>query len=1091
MRKRLFFLLLLMACFAGTWADELSEKQAQELAKSFVNSHFGRKGGSDLKSQGQVKGLGFYVFNMTEKGGFVIVSNESRSRPIIGFSETGKFDAGNMPDNMRAWLQGYADEIAWLKKQLVDETATIANKSKTRAGSHATDPIAPLVKTQWNQDKPYNNLCPEYTSGQRSVTGCVATAMAQVMKKHNWPSASTKDIPGYKPAGFNYQLSDLPVTTFDWDNMKNTYTGSETDATASAVATLMQYCGYSVNMNYGPSSGANSANIATALKEYFDYNTTTTTFVTRSFYSYDKWVDLIYYELASGRPVLYGGQSSGGGHEFVCDGYKNEKGTDYFHINWGWGGSNDEYYLLSVLNPYGQQGAGGSSSNDGFQYGQDAVIGIQPSTGTGTMSGITPNVIDLKINSITLSKSQITLGESVTVTINVTNNSSDEYDGELVLLVNSTLDETKNFVIPSNTTQNCTFDYTPTNGGSYNFKCALPNNSGGYSWSNKPNATLTVLDEHPKNLTASDITSSSAVLSWTQDVMVTTWVVDYKASSDAEFTRLNNIGTNPYTLTGLSPETQYTVKVGSIVGNVIKWSPTIVFTTDATNAVPKDITVSDITPTSARISWTGNANSYNVQYAVAPEGSSSSSRWLQYDNNSASTRYSFGLSEYTWAVRYTSDMVTGNTLTKVAFYQTDANVNDITIDIYSGGDNAPTTLLYTEVITPLSITGSYAKLNEVTLAHPVRITPGKSLWISLTEAGQSVIMCCSVSPEIPDNQWVYYNGNWKNINEILTNHCPYGWMIRGYIETVNYDEIQWTSTSCNSNSYELNGLSPETDYMVKLQAVYDGGMSKWSESTSFTTTSGIVLGDTENNTSVVSEASTTTETNVILTNRTLYKDGKWNTICLPFDVSDGNANDNITFSGTPLAGATVMELDVNGNYTNPTGLASDGTLYLNFKDVTKIVAGTPYIIKWANDTQQPTIDSPYFEGVNIVKTMNDVEFTGGKFVGTYKCLTFQEDDTTILFIGLNSKGESTLYYPKSGATIGAQRAYFDLSVNPSGVRGFSLNFGNDDTKTGIISLTNDSGNQGEVWYDLSGRKFSGKPVRKGVYVQNGKKVVIK
>ena len=1075
-----------MACFASTWANELSEKQAQELAKSFVNSHFNRKGGgSDLKSQGQVKGLGFYVFNMTEKGGFVIVSNESRSRPIIGFSETGKFDANNMPDNMRAWLQGYADEIAWLKKQPTVEIGTIAKKSKTRSGSHATDPIEPLVKTQWNQRAPYNNLCPEYTSGKRAVTGCVATAMAQVMKFHNYPSASKK-IPGYKTDSYNIELSELPVITFDWENMNDTYTGTETDATATAVATLMQYCGYSVEMDYGPSSGASSAKIATALKDYFDYNSTTQ-FVSRSSYSYDKWVDLIYYELASRRPVLYGGQSSGGGHEFVCDGYKYEDGTDYFHINWGWGGQSDQYYVLSVLNPNEGQGAGGSSSNDGFQFGQDAIIGIQPSTSTGTMSGITPNVVNLKINSITLNKSQIILGESVTVTINVTNNSSDVYDGELTLMVNSALDDGKMFVIPANYTQDCTLDYKPTAVGNYTFKCALPNASGGYTWSNNPKATLTVLDESPRNLIASDITSSSVTLSWTQDVEVNTWVVDYKTANDTEFTRLSNIGTNPYTLTNLLPETQYNVKVGSVVGNLIKWSSTISFTTDAIYAMPKDVIISNITPASAKISWTGNANSYNVQYAVAPAVSNSNPKWLKYDNDTYSTNYAFNsLPEYTWGVMYPGDMVDGNVLTKVEFYETSMNSQDITVNIYSGGDTAPGTLLKTMVVKPVK----NHEFHTITLSSPLEITSGANLWITLTEAGDYPLICCETSPKVPNNQWILFNDKWYIADNLLVGGFEYGWMIRGYIESQNNDEIQWISTSCNSNSYELNGLSPETDYIVKLQAVYNEGISKWSESISFTTTSGIVLGDTENNTGVITDA-ISTETNVTLINRTLYKDDKWNTICLPFSVSDGNANDNITFSGTPLAGATVMELDVNGSYTNPTGLTSDGTLNLNFKNATEIEAGKPYLIKWANDTEQPTIDSPYFESVIINNTMKDVEFPGGKFVGTYKCMTFQEDNTNILFIGLNSKGESTLYYPTSGAIIGAQRAYFDLNVNPSGVRGFSLNFGNDDNKTGIISLSKDSRNQGEVWYDLNGRKFSGKPVRKGVYVQNGKKVVIK
>ena len=129
--------------------------------------------------------------------------------------------------------------------------------------------------------------------------------------------------------------------------MTNTYTSSATGTTATAVATLMKYCGWSVQMDYGPSSGANSNMVATALKEYFDYNSTTTQWVSRSFYTSAKWADLIYHELANNRPVVYGGQSSGGGHEFVCDGYKYENGTDFFHINWGWGGMSDNYFVLS------------------------------------------------------------------------------------------------------------------------------------------------------------------------------------------------------------------------------------------------------------------------------------------------------------------------------------------------------------------------------------------------------------------------------------------------------------------------------------------------------------------------------------------------------------------------------------------------------------------------------------------------------------------------------------------------------------------------------------------------------------------------
>ena len=318
---------------------------------------------------------------MSDKGGFVIVSNESRTIPILGYSDSGTFDPDNMPENMRAWLQGYADEIAWLQKQKENNTVTVT-KSRTRGGNTKAD-IPPLVTTKWNQRAPYNNLCPTYSGNNRAVTGCAATAMAQVMYYHKWPIEATTAIPGYTINGVTRPSLDAII--FDWGNMKETYTGSETDETAKAVATLMQYCGYSIEMDYGPESGAYTIKVAGALKDYFDYNDETTCVVSRIFYTSDKWRDIIYHELSERRPVLYAGQSTGGGHAFVCDGYKNENSTDYFHINWGWGGQSDEYYVLSVLNPYAGQSTGGSSSNDGFHYGQLAVIGIQPSTGTGTI----------------------------------------------------------------------------------------------------------------------------------------------------------------------------------------------------------------------------------------------------------------------------------------------------------------------------------------------------------------------------------------------------------------------------------------------------------------------------------------------------------------------------------------------------------------------------------------------------------------------------------------------------------------------------------------------------------------------------------
>ncbi len=362
------------------WADELTEKAAQELAQQFVSSHNTRKSVPTVTAEGRVSGL--YVFNLSNNGGFVIVSNDDQTTPILGFGQSGNIDINDLPDNMRAWLQGYADQIAWLKQNGSDAKLTKARqRTATPKGN-----VKPLITTHWNQGAPYNLLCPTI-DGERTVTGCVATTMAQLMYYHKYPTGACSAIPGYTTSTENkakesisLDVSGLAANTFDWANMTATYGNTSTDTEKNAVAKLMQYCGAALQMMYGLSSNGGSAAygeaIPFALKTYFGYDGGVQ-HCYRKNYSYADWVDLICGELAASRPVALGGQSCGGGHSFICDGYKYESETDYFHINWGWGGSCDEYFVLSVLQPW-EQGIGGSSTLDGFSYGQDAVIGIQP-----------------------------------------------------------------------------------------------------------------------------------------------------------------------------------------------------------------------------------------------------------------------------------------------------------------------------------------------------------------------------------------------------------------------------------------------------------------------------------------------------------------------------------------------------------------------------------------------------------------------------------------------------------------------------------------------------------------------------------------
>jgi hypothetical protein len=238
------------------------------------------------------------------------------------------------------------------------------------------------VETRWNQDAPYNNLCP-LDGISRSMTGCVATAMAQIMKYHEHPTTRTEPIPTYTTTDKKIKVPDTAhpianVTNYNWTQMLNSYISS-TSTQKTAVATLMYHCGASVEMNYtADESGANSRKVVTALKTYFDYDAGTT-YLGRNYHSYEEWVNLLKTELKANRPVYYDGYGKLGddvfGHAFVCDGYDT---ADFFHFNWGWGGSSDGYFELSALNP-GTLGIGGGSG--GYNHDQGIIIGIQPNRG--------------------------------------------------------------------------------------------------------------------------------------------------------------------------------------------------------------------------------------------------------------------------------------------------------------------------------------------------------------------------------------------------------------------------------------------------------------------------------------------------------------------------------------------------------------------------------------------------------------------------------------------------------------------------------------------------------------------------------------
>lgn len=317
----------------------------------------------------------YYVFDNSNGNGFTIVSADDAAAPILGYSDTGKFDAENIPANMKAFLADYETEIAWAIEN------GISTYSTTITPMAAKSEIKPLVTTLWDQGSPYNALCPEDSYG-RSYTGCVATAIAQIMNYHEWPVKGTGST-SYIPTNIKEtQTANFGATTYDWANMADTYTGNETEAQKNAVATLMYHCGVASYMEYSSSaSGAGTTDAMMALINNFGYDKSIHYYF-RDNYHIGDWENMIYENLANVGPVYYDGENDEGGHAFVCDGYKD----GYFHINWGWSGVSNGYFRLSALNP-NVQGAGGTSA--GYNVGQGILLNIKPDAGGTAL----PNIV--------------------------------------------------------------------------------------------------------------------------------------------------------------------------------------------------------------------------------------------------------------------------------------------------------------------------------------------------------------------------------------------------------------------------------------------------------------------------------------------------------------------------------------------------------------------------------------------------------------------------------------------------------------------------------------------------------------------------
>lgn len=369
---------------AAVWGMERSEEDARQLAAEYFSSHSDmlRAPASNASmrhcwtARQQDGTPAFYVFNRGEDDGFVLISADDRARTVLGYSDHGHFVTDDMPANLREWLDGYSRDIRF--------AATLpARRPKYRLQAHNQEdysfrPVAPLVHVHWGQTDPYNMDCPE-KKGEKCVTGCVATAAAQVMAFHQWPTRGKGSHSYYwkRSKTDSVELSvDFSTATYDWSLMDTVYNSRSEQSHKEEVAKLMYHVGVSCEMEYGLNKeGGSSAyyyKMMNALVNNFSYDKGLR--VLKKDYMGEKtFLDSIYLDLKKGWPVYFSGQTvEGGGHAFVCDGIDRD---GLVHINWGWNGHDDAYFSVSALDPE-DQGTGGSQY--AYTLGVTAYKNIHP-----------------------------------------------------------------------------------------------------------------------------------------------------------------------------------------------------------------------------------------------------------------------------------------------------------------------------------------------------------------------------------------------------------------------------------------------------------------------------------------------------------------------------------------------------------------------------------------------------------------------------------------------------------------------------------------------------------------------------------------
>lgn len=368
--KKLFLTLSLLVAIGSLMAGPVDQQKAQKLGAKFLSTTSLSQKNADIQLNLvsaavdlQRGGTDYYVFNVTNGEGFVIIAGDDRVKPILAYSTTGKYNPNDVAEGFAFTLNAFREEIQYVREHdlkatpdIVSEWKALAETGSINQGRQTRVVVGPLCQTIWNQNYPYSSQCPEDPegSGGHVYAGCVATAMAQVMKFWDWPERGTGSH-SYHPQGYPQQSANFGETDYHFELMPLSLDSTSTEEEIFYIAQFQHHCGIAVDMQYsGSGSGAYSEDVPDALRNYFRY-TCDNHIINNNWwgwggYTNEEWANMLKEGgLDEGIPLYYSGQDDNwqGGHAFVCDGYDE---NDYFHFNWGWSGRDDAWCPIGALN---------------------------------------------------------------------------------------------------------------------------------------------------------------------------------------------------------------------------------------------------------------------------------------------------------------------------------------------------------------------------------------------------------------------------------------------------------------------------------------------------------------------------------------------------------------------------------------------------------------------------------------------------------------------------------------------------------------------------------------------------------------------